>query len=285
MEWLIAHEEELNDDTSLKRPAAEGANKSSPVLETTSQPPDSAAKMAAKQAEQRQSEADSAGKAESDKEAADMAKKKSISLQEAEKLIEERRIKRLEEEKKKAIEDEKARRISGQKMAETRAELEATERVRIAQQIRQEKKEKELHRKMILEQIARDREARKVRDDASEVKQMEQTKPPAGSSKPSPSSATTPGANHTECRLALRFPDGTSIVQKFSAKEQLASVRLFVLLKCNQSADLSPNKHLEFYIPPNVKLSEESMEKTLESLGLCPSSRLIVQFKPNASQP
>lgn len=76
-----------------------------------------------------------------------------------------------------------------------------------------------------------------------------------------------------ECKIALRFPDGSSLVQKFSAQEQLASVRLFV--QAERSSTNSSN--IEFIAPPNRKLTNEMMNETLESLGLCPASRLEVK--------
>lgn len=76
-----------------------------------------------------------------------------------------------------------------------------------------------------------------------------------------------------ECKIALRFPDGSSLVQKFSAREQLAAVRLFVQME-KSAANASI---IEFVAPPNRKLTESMMNETLESLGLCPASRLEVK--------
>lgn len=76
-----------------------------------------------------------------------------------------------------------------------------------------------------------------------------------------------------ECRIALRFPDGSSLVQKFSASERLSTLRSFVRM---EKSTASASK-IEFIAPPNRKLSEVHMNETLESLGLCPASRLEVK--------
>lgn len=207
--------------------------------------------------------------------AANMAARKKITVEEAQRLITEKRVQRTEEERKKAIEDEKRRRIDGQKMAETRQELQDQERIRLAQQIRREKLEKEAHHKKVLAQIAADREAMANRN------KQKQQQPGASASKTSTSTTPTttpakPRASSTECRLALRFPDGSTKVQKFSPQEQLAAVRLFV-----QTEKPTYTSVIEFVAPPNKKLSGDMMDQTLESLGLCPASRLEVKFTGN----
>lgn len=256
MEWLISHEDELNSDQMTPKVA------NSEVLKTESKSEDKAPSSAGTV-----SGNDTSTQGVNPNEtAADMAARKKITVEEARRIISERQAKRAEEERKKAIEDEKRRRLDGQKMAETRAELQDQERIRLAQQIRKEKMEKEAHRKQLLEQIARDREAMRLRNN-----------PPTTSTTPKPasSSSTTslPKTNSKECRIALRFPDGSSLVQKFSPQEQLAAVRLFVQM------EKGTVNGIEFVAPPNKKLNDSMMNDTLEALGLCPASRLEVKYK------
>lgn len=78
----------------------------------------------------------------------------------------------------------------------------------------------------------------------------------------------------TECRIALRFPDGSSHIQKFSASEQLNDVKEFV----QKGKSIFRSSRIEFVAPPNRKFSESRMDETLEDLGLCPASRLEVKF-------
>lgn len=256
MEWLIAHEEELNNEL----PTDNGSTSKGATIGTG---PDSGEAAGSNDKTNQEG-----GSHET---AVNMAARKKITVEEAQRIITERQAKRAEEERKKEIENEKRRRLDGQKMAETRAELQDQERIRLAQQIRREKLEKELHRKQVLEQIARDREAMRQR---SNPKPSNST--PTSSSNQSSSSSTKtsqPKAPTTECKIALRFPDGSSLMQKFSPQEQLAAVRLFVQM------EKSTVNEIEFVAPPNKKLTESMMNDTLESLGLCPASRLEVKFK------
>lgn len=255
MEWLIAHEEELNNDPSLVSSSSTTTNgKNKPESDQSSM---QTAKIGEKTIED-------GGSSET---AASMAVRKKITVEEAQRIITERQVKRVEEERKKAIEDEKKRRIDGQKMAETRAELQDQERIRLAQQIRREKIEKELHKKQVLDQIARDREAMKLRNASKPTTSAEKS-----SSGQVPRAAQT-RAPASECKIALRFPDGSSLVQKFSPQEQLSAVRLYVQME-KGGAD-----QVEFVAPPNKKLNDTVMNETLESLGLCPASRLEVKFR------
>lgn len=193
-----------------------------------------------------------------------MADRKKITVEEAQKLINELRDKRVEEERKKAIDDEKKRRLDGQKMAETRTELQDQERIRLAQQIRREKLEKEEHRKQVLEQIARDREAMKA-------KTQPQTEQTPKSSLTCPAQANKPPS--TECKIALRFADGSNVIHTFKPSEKLSAVRLFA-----QTTKKIGTVAVTFVAPPNKKLTEVHMNDTLESLGLCPASRLEVKI-------
>lgn len=263
MEWLIAHEDELNKETPATGQST-SENKATPgASEQNAAPTDN-------QAPQKDDQSGPGGLNET---AANMAARKKITVEEAQALIRERQASRLEEERKQAIEDEKKRRLAGQKMAETRAELQDQERIRLAQQIRREKLEKEMHRKQVLDQIARDREAMKIRSKAAESSKSSSETTPTKSA--TATGVATPKAAPTECRIALRFPDGSNLMQKFSPQEQLAAVRLFVQEKKALAAHGSV---VEFIAPPNKKLTESMMSETLEKLGLCPASRLEVKF-------
>lgn len=254
MEWLIAHEDELNNEA----PSAKNGGTSGTAVTS-----------AAASIEQKSSGGEDTKGNDPNETADNMASRKKITVGEAQRIITERQAKRAEEDRKKEIEDERKRRIDGQKIAETRAELQDQERMRLAQQIRREKLEKELHKKSVLEQIARDREAMRLRNNP---KTDNQTQPQSSSSSGS-TNKPEPNKNPTsECRIALRFPDGSNVVHKFSPKEQLSAVRLFVQINKKTSNDV------EFVAPPNKKLTSLLMDETLESLGLCPASRLEVKY-------
>lgn len=264
MEWLIAHEQELDEEVR----SSSGGIAKEPVNEQNN----SVVKGPTEKNEVKSPQQDGS----STETAANMAASKKITVEEAQRIIAERLALRAEEERKKEIADERKRRVDGQKMAETRAELQDQERIHLAQQIRKEKLEKELHRKQVLEQIARDREAMQLRNNTPQ-KQSTSSGSSTSASSTAGKIASQSKPRSTECKIALRFPDGSSKMEKFSPQEQLAAVRLFVQMEKSCQAD-----SIEFVAPPNKKLTESMMNDTLESLGLSPASRLEVKFKPSS---
>ena len=277
MEWLIAHEDELNSEPDNTGPTYSAG----PTPASINQPqttPTNAAKSTKSEADGNLDTSKNPSKDGENKVEETMAgevSKRKLTVEEAQKLMVERQAIRVEEERKKAIEDELKRREVGQKMLETRQQLQDQERIHLAQQIRREKIEKEAHRKRVLEQIAHDREAMKARSSNTAVG-SETVKPTQ-----SPTTAEIQTKNKTpasECRLALRFPDGSSKMQKFSPQEQLSAVRLFVQLE----KSYAQTGNIEFVAPPNTKLSDPQMDETLDSLGLCPASRLEVRYNFSA---
>lgn len=261
MEWLIAHDGEL-DTTGAGSSTSSGSANQTGSAELAKKDEVPASQTSAQTDDFRPDET-----------AIETAARKKITVEEAQKLITERAAIRKEEDRKKAIEDEKKRRLEGQKMIQTRAELEDLERVRLAQQIKQEKMEKEQHKRRLLEQIALDRENMKNR--TKQIVDSAATKTTSSTSSDQSTKTSQPKQAATECRIALRFPDGSSKVQKFSPQEQLAAVRLFVQMEKIPSGQTA---NIEFIAPPNKKLTDSMMNETLESLGLVPASRLEVRY-------
>lgn len=187
-----------------------------------------------------------------------------------EEKIKERRKQREEEERQAEIEREKSRRQTGNAIVQLREKVEMEERVRLAEQRKQEKKDDAIHKQKILDQIKRDREAQ--RNKAAGTVSVEPMKPVA----PAPQ----PKTFSDNCRLAISLPDGSKLMQDFNSREQLAAVKLYVQLN---RKDLSPDdpavSDFTFRFPPATLFSTEDMERPLVDLGLCPSSRLVVVKK------
>lgn len=263
MEWLIAHEDELS-----QAPAGSGLTNNNKAATASAAASDKQPQSPATGKDASINQGDDFRPEET---AVEAAARKKITVEEAQRLITERAAIRAEEERKKAIEDEKKRRLDGQKMIQTRAELQDLERIRLAQQIRQEKLEKEQHRKRLLEQIALDRENMKNKFKPAEPKAATTSSSISSSSTTTTTRTTTP----SNCKVALRFPDGSTQIQEFNPQEQLCSIRLF----CQMQKNLSPQADVEFIAPPNKKLTEANMQETLVGLGLCPASRLEVKYK------
>lgn len=255
MEWLIAHDDEPSDDTQTTSISKDEGQTKVEDKDATSSGTENIA-----------------SDSDNHDETKDIAAKKKITVEEAQRLIIERQAKRVEEERKKEIENEKRRRVDGQKMAEVKAELQDQERINLARQIRREKIEKELHKKRVMEQIARDREAIREKNNPSAFL-SQSSNPKEGSTPTGIQKSQNPKAAATECKIALRFPDGSSLVHKFSPSEQLSEVKLYAQREKNLPDSI------EFVAPPNRKFTNSMMNQSLEQLGLCPASRLEVKQK------
>ncbi|ORX68863.1 UBX-domain-containing protein [Anaeromyces robustus] len=132
-----------------------------------------------------------------------------------------------------------------------------------------ERKEKlERERKQREEELARQRQMeyeRKVEEKRKYKQRLAESLPPE--------------PNEDECetaQLSIRFPDGSRVIRSFRADDKLQIVYDFV-----ESKDLGPLDILSEIILVNTFPRKEYTEKdqTLESLGLCPSSSLIVEEK------
>uniref|UniRef100_S4RTM5 UBX domain-containing protein n=1 Tax=Petromyzon marinus TaxID=7757 RepID=S4RTM5_PETMA len=98
--------------------------------------------------------------------------------------------------------------------------------------------------------------------------------PPATSEPPTSTTATTspPKRDYDQCRIQVRMPDGSQLMQSFAAKETLAAVRLFVEL--HRQDEATPFVLLTNF--PRRLFGDEDMEKPLSELGLVPSAVLIM---------
>jgi len=132
-----------------------------------------------------------------------------------------------------------------------------------------ERKEKlERERKEREEQLAREKQMeyeRKVNEKIKYKQKLAESLPPE--------------PNEDECetvQLSIRFPDGSRVIRSFRADDKLQIVYDFV-----ESKDLDPLDILSDIILVNTFPRKEYIEKdqTLESLGLYPSSSLIVEEK------
>lgn len=100
----------------------------------------------------------------------------------------------------------------------------------------------------------------------------------AASTSSSTSSAGSSSEPPSKCRIAIRLPNGQNMVHEFTPNEQLAAVRLYIILNRKDVPNHDPSaQSFSLVLPPNRSFSEEDYENTLLKLGLCPSARLIVQ--------
>jgi hypothetical protein len=198
-----------------------------------------------------------------------------------EERIKQRRIQREEEEKQAEIERERSRRQTGSQIVQLREKVEMEERVRAAEDRKREKREDAIHKQRILDEIKRDRENLKKKQQAAGAGQNQDNESPV---KQAPAESTKPAVPAPQpktmtdsCRLAIKLPDGSNLQQDFNSREPLAAVKLYVQLNRKDMDKEDPAAgSFTFRLPPATLFTSDDMDRPLVDLGLCPSSRLFV---------
>ncbi|NXG39859.1 UBXN1 protein, partial [Dromaius novaehollandiae] len=204
-------------------------------------------------------------------------------------LIAQKQREREEREKRETIEREKQRRKQGQELSLIRQRLQEEEMKKLAEQRRREKMEEKLAKQRVREKIERDKAERAKKFGAGSGAQGSAEPPPAPVVPSSPSQEPPTKREYDQCRIQVgerprrgcsrcwggplpahapgpqvRLLDGTSLMQTFKAKEQLAAVRLYVELNRKDSEE--PFSLLTTF--PRRVFTEEDMEKPLQELGM-----------------
>lgn len=187
----------------------------------------------------------------------------------AEKLV-KLRAERAEQEKKDQIESEISRRKAGRQIHEFRQKFQEDEMKRIAEEKRRQKLEDAAHKQKVREGIAADRAAQKAAREAEAAKAAGLA-PPVAPAAPKPV-VCNQQKNYDECRIQIRLTDGKTMVEKFKASEQLAVVRCWV--ETNRTDEQGPFNLMTTF--PRKVYTEDDMMKTLKDLGLVPASQLVV---------
>lgn len=201
---------------------------------------------------------------------------KETTLQErverAKEIIEKKRLEKEENEKQDLKKKEFERRHVGQELAKAKRNREEKQAQDTMNQIKEDRVKERAHREAVRKQIAKDK-AERVARRQNELQEKEHVQ--AGAT---PSAAVTGGSDKpaksdcTSARLQFRLPDGSSITHTFPADSLLESVRQFIDRKLGPSSSL-----VTLYTTyPRRELTEEDLGRTLDDLGLAPSSTLIV---------
>ncbi|CAL1283830.1 unnamed protein product [Larinioides sclopetarius] len=251
MEWLLAHadvNEPIPQETFSDGEKSEGLQTQMEITESENDDHNEAVKVL-------------------DEELA--AQAKSLKCDELETIIKQRRAEREEQEKKEALEKEISRRKTGQEITQVRQKMQEEEMKQLAEAKRREKLEAKQARQRVLEQIERDKQARR------EKFNMPNPNPPATSPSEPPKAIVTPATpieNYDQTRIQVRLMNGECLTHSFSPNEELAAVRLFVQM--NRSGDPTPFSLMTNF--PKKVFTEEDMNTPLSKLGLVPSAVLIV---------
>ncbi|XP_047530581.1 UBX domain-containing protein 1 [Vanessa atalanta] len=182
--------------------------------------------------------------------------------------MKQKRKEREERDKAEALERERLRIKSGKDLQEARQRLQEQEMQKLVEQRRKEKLEDQRARERVRAQIEADKQARKLA--ASGQPAPEPTPAPIPITNPTPA----PKVAYDQARIQLRFPDGQSLSHTFSAKEQLAAVRLYLQVNKPEYAENTNYKLMTTF--PKKIFTTEDYETPLELLGLVPSAVIIV---------
>ncbi|GFU33550.1 UBX domain-containing protein 1 [Nephila pilipes] len=193
---------------------------------------------------------------------------KKEQLKKLESIIKQRRAEKAEQESREALEREKSRRKTGQELTHVRQKMQEEEIKQLAELKRREKLEAKLAKQHVLEQIERDKQARREKfgmatpnlPATSPVVPQKEIVPPA------------PVQTYDECRIQIRLTNGQCLTHAFRPNEELAAVRLFVQM--NRTDGSAPFSLMTNF--PKKVFTEEDMNAPLSSLGLVPSAVLIV---------
>ncbi|KAF8793649.1 UBX domain-containing protein 1-B [Argiope bruennichi] len=192
---------------------------------------------------------------------------KKEQIKKLETIIKQRRLERQEQEKKEALEREISRRKTGQEITQVRQKMQEEEMKQLAEAKKREKLEAKQARQRVLEQIERDKQARR------EKFNMPAPNPQATSpTVPTKEIVTTPVENYDQARIQVRLMNGECLTQTFGANEELAAVRLFVQM--NRTDGSTPFSLMTNF--PRKVFTEDDMNTPLSKLGLVPSAVIIV---------
>ncbi|XP_073208226.1 UBX domain-containing protein 1 isoform X1 [Lepidochelys kempii] len=255
MDWLMEHENDPDVDEPYVPPQGHVLGTEEPPEGSTPEPVEARADRVEE------------GSAEGDDKHPLTEEEKREQTKRMMELIAQKQREREEREKRETIEREKQRRKQGQELSMIRQKLQEDEMKKMAEERRREKMEEKLAKQRVREKIERDK-AERVKKFGGGSSSQAPAEPAQEILVPSsPSQEPPTKREYDQCRIQVRLLDGTSLMQTFKAKEQLAAVRLYIELNRKDGGEPF---HLLTSFPRRI-FTDEDMEKPLQELGLEPS--------------
>jgi len=188
--------------------------------------------------------------------------------------LEERRKQRIDNEKEQDKLREKNRRKTGQEISKAKDDHARQEMMRIADQRKKEKMEERRIKQQIKEQIAKDRENLKMKQ-----QNQRNPAPPTVTTQPSPTTSAATSAppvkkEYDTCRIQFRLPDGRTLNSNFNASDTLFTVHEYV--SKNRTDGRTEDVFTLSTTFPRKTFNDDHMLKSLKELGLVPSSVLVL---------
>ncbi|CAK9296341.1 unnamed protein product [Gordionus sp. m RMFG-2023] len=224
---------------------------------------------------------------------------KKLKVEELQKTLEKRRLEKEKEEEEESRKREQQRRKQGKEFLTIKEKIREQELLKMADERKREKMEDQMAKQRIKDLIERDKMDRMKKFNYIESDQVN----PIDSLNNCPS---TNSYNHEsvkenqqitenddivfrgngldkkeydKCDLQIRMIDGKILKHSFGAKEELAAVRLFVLMNSTHNFDDTAQSPLPVSLMtpfPKRVFSEGDMSKPLSELGLVPKAVLTV---------
>ncbi|KAM9712730.1 uncharacterized protein ACNS7B_023178 [Menidia menidia] len=156
------------------------------------------------------------------------------------------------------------------RIKQDKSDFEEKERQRVAQEAREERRQKKQERDLVLKRIAEDRRT---------LQEKVQTSPVTETSPPSDQAQKLGGKIQTNvdnnCILMIRLPSGESMRERFSADAPLRSVVEHIT---GRHPSLPSFSLLQGF--PRKRFGEAELACSLRSLGLTPNAALCIQTTP-----
>ncbi|KAJ1975782.1 hypothetical protein H4R34_004210 [Dimargaris verticillata] len=276
MDWLLAHP---NDDDGRNNAAATLG--SAPPTTSTGQPSAPAAKIAqslqcnecqklfrdAGAAELHASKTGHVDFAESTDALKPLtAEEKAQKLQELKDRMAEKKHQRLEAEAQETLARERMRRHTGQEYVQIQEKLQEQQVLKQVEETKREKREDQLARMRIKQQIEQDKKERAARREREKAARAGETLPQP-STAPCPQSTMAPTSYH-QARIQIRPFHGAPFTHVFQADDRLQAVFDFVQERTGHGAF----QLLTTF--PRTTLGADKAGQTLRDLNLVPSAAL-----------
>ncbi|KAJ1980847.1 hypothetical protein H4R35_000956 [Dimargaris xerosporica] len=280
MDWLLAHPSDADDGGHGDTAAALG---SGPATTSTDQPPTPAANAAqslqcnecqklfrdAGAAELHASKTGHVDFAESTAAIKPLtAEEKAQKLQELKDRLAQKKRERLEAEAQESITRERMRRHTGQEYVQVQEKLQEQQVLKQVEQTKREKREDQLARMRIKQQIEQDKKERAARREREKAARAgEPVTQPSITTNLKPNTAST---SYHQARIQIRPLQGAPFTHVFQADDRLQAVFDYVQERTGHSAF-----QLLTTFPRKI-LGTDKADQTLRDLNLVPSAALVM---------
>ncbi|XP_038828760.1 uncharacterized protein LOC120027798 isoform X3 [Salvelinus namaycush] len=159
------------------------------------------------------------------------------------------------------------------RIRQDKSDFQEQQRMRVANEARNERRQKKQERELVLKRIAEDR--RSLQEKKTQPSTPTETTSPPGSSEGQRLGGTVQTSVEHNCILMIRLPSGESMRERFPADAPLRSVVEHI---SGRHPSLASFSLLQGF--PRKRFGEAELACSLRSLGLMPNAALCIQTTP-----